>query len=273
MKRILWLASAFILAVAGCSPAATATPIPAISLDSSDASSLNLVKASAVVVPAKEARLSFVISGLVEEVTVVKGDQIEAGQVLVALDTSELEYDLVAAQAALTSAEIDAQFARLRRKKFDTGTFNFKYVSPPGEKIVIADAKVDQMRSGLERVEASIAQTLILSPFTGTVAEVNVSAGEFVQASQPVIYIADLENLLIETTDLSELNVAAVAIGQPATVYIEALDEEFAGKVIAISPISNTIGGDVVFKVTIQLDDQPDTLLWGMSADVEINIE
>jgi hypothetical protein len=29
----------------------------------------------------------------------------------------------------------------------------------------------------------------------------------------------------------------------------------------------------VVFKVTIQLDEQPDALLWGMSADVEINVE
>jgi RND family efflux transporter MFP subunit len=273
MKRILWLASAFILAVAGCNPAATATPIPAISLDSTDASSLNLVKASAVVVPTKEARLSFVISGLVEEVSVEKGDQIEAGQALVSLDTSEFEYNLVAAEAAVTSAEIDAQMARLRRKKFDFGTFNFKYVSPPGEKIVIADAKVDQMRSALEVVEASITQATILSPFTGTVVEVNVSAGEFVQASQPVIYIADLENLLIETTDLSELNIAALEIGQPSTVYIEALDEEFPGKVTAIAPISNTIGGDVVFKATIQLNEQPGTLLWGMSAEVEINTE
>ena len=66
---------------------------------------------------------------------------------------------------------------------------------------------------------------------------------------------------------------AAVKIGQPATVFVEALAEEFPGKVTAISPISDTIGGDVVFKVTIQLDEQPEDLLWGMSADVEINVE
>jgi hypothetical protein len=30
------------------------------------------------------------------------------------------------------------------------------------------------------------------------------------------------------------------------------------------------LGGDVVFKVTIELDDQPEGLLWGMSADVQI---
>jgi multidrug efflux pump subunit AcrA (membrane-fusion protein) len=88
-----------------------------------------------------------------------------------------------------------------------------------------------------------------------------------------IIKLAKLDDLQIETTDLSELNVAAVKIGQPAKVFVEALNENFSGKVTAISPISDTIGGDVVFKVTIQLDEQPKDLLWGMSADVEINVE
>jgi HlyD family secretion protein len=129
------------------------------------------------------------------------------------------------------------------------------------------------MRSALEVVKASIVQGTLTAPFEGTVVEVNVSPGEYVQPSQVVIVLVALEDLRIETTDLSELNVAAVKIGQPATVYIEALDDEFSGDVIAISPISDTIGGDVVFKVTIQLDEKPPALLWGMSADVEIDVE
>ena len=269
MKRILWitfLTFAFVLVVAGCSPAATATPIPAISLDVSDTSALSQVKASAVVVPAQEARLSFAISGMVEDVTVEKGDQVQAGQALVQLDTTELEYQLIAAEAALTSAEIDAQLQRQRKKKFNFNSFNFTYVSSPAEKILEADSKVEQMRSALEVTKASIAQATLVAPFEGTVAELNVSAGEYVQLAQRIVALVDLKNLRIETTDLSELNITAVKIGQPATVFVEALNEEFSGKVISISPISDTLGGDVVFKVTIQLDEQPENLLWGMSA-------
>jgi HlyD family secretion protein len=129
------------------------------------------------------------------------------------------------------------------------------------------------MRSALEVVEASIAQGTLTAPLEGTVVEVNVSSGEYVQPAQAVVVIADLQNLKIETTDLSELNVAAVKIGQPARVYVEALDDEYSGKVTAISPLSDTIGGDVVFKVTIQLDEYPPDLRWGMSADVEIDVE
>ncbi len=226
-----------------------------------------------MVVPAQETRLSFVIAGMVEDVSVAEGDQVQAGQALVKLDTSELEYDIVAAEAALTTAEIDAQIQRQRKKEFNFDTFNFIYVSPPGEKIQAADAQVEQMRSALEAVKASLAQGTLAAPFEGTVVEVNVSAGEYVQPAQVLIVIANLNNLRIETTDLSELNIAAVNIGQPATVFVEALNEEFPGKVTAISPISDTIGGDVVFKVTIQLDEQPENLLWGMSADVEIDTE
>ena len=48
------------------------------------------------------------------------------------------------------------------------------------------------------------------------------------------------------------------------------LNKDLNGKVIRISPIANTVGGDVVFKVTIDLDEQPQGLLWGMTAEVQI---
>ena len=276
MKPILQITlfvAAFVLVLASCIPSSSATPIPSVSLDIADTSASSQVQASAVVVPAQESRLSFVVSGMVENITVAEGAQVQAGQALVKLDTSELEYDVIAAEAALTSEIVDARLQKLRDKKFDFRTFKFVHVSPPAEKIEAADSRVEQSRFALEVAKASLAQGTLLAPFGGTVVEVNISPGEYVQPAQTVITIADLSNLQIETTDLSELDVAAVEIGQPATVYVEALDEEFPGVVTSISPISNTLGGDVVFKVTIKLDEQPVGLLWGMSADVTINVE
>jgi RND family efflux transporter MFP subunit len=270
---IIFIVSALILAVTGCGAVTTATPIPPISLDRTETSASSQVKASAVAVPVQESRLSFVISGLVEEVAVQEGDKVEAGQTLVQLDTTGLEFDIVAAKAALASAESDAQIQRQPRKKFDLSTFRFIYVSAPPEKLQAADSKVDQMQSALEVAKESLAQGTLVAPFAGTIVEVDISPSEYVQPGQVIIKLAKLDDLQIETTDLSELNVAAVKIGQPAKVFVEALDENFSGKVTAISPISDTIGGDVVFKVTIQLDEQPKDLLWGMSADVEINVE
>jgi RND family efflux transporter MFP subunit len=276
MKPTLWitlLASAFVLLIASCAPSSSATPIPTISLDASDVSASAQVKASAVVVPALESHLSFVIPGTVKEVAVAEGDQVQLGQILVQLDTTELEYDVVSAEAALTVAKVDADTQKQREKKFSFQTFKFVHVSPPAEKIQQAESKVEQSQFAVEVAKASLAQGTLLAPFGGTIVKVDTAPGEYVQPGQVVIDIANLDNLQIETTDLSELDVAAVKIGQPASIYVEALDEEFPGVVTAISPISDTLGGDVVFKVTIKLDEQTQGLLWGMSADVTINVE
>ena len=69
---------------------------------------------------------------------------------------------------------------------------------------------------------------------------------------------------------MSERDIAKVKIGAPVNIFIEALKENFNGEVVGISPRADTVGGDVVFKVTIAFDRQPENLLWGMTAEVSI---
>ena len=82
--------------------------------------------------------------------------------------------------------------------------------------------------------------------------------------------IGDLSNFQVQTTDLSERDAPLVQPGQAATISVPALGGQFPGKVMEISHISSTVGGDVVYKVTLQFDTQPKGLLWGMTTDVEI---
>ena len=88
-----------------------------------------------------------------------------------------------------------------------------------------------------------------------------------------IIIVANLDQMRIETTDLSERDIPAVQTGQVASVYIDALDETFDGQVVDIDRQSETVGGDVTYKVSIELDQQPAGLRWGMSAEVEIQTE
>jgi HlyD family secretion protein len=99
---------------------------------------------------------------------------------------------------------------------------------------------------------------------------VNVAAGEFVGAGVPIMTLADLEHLQVETFDLSERDIALVQLGQPANVLIEPLLVTVPARVVRISPQANTIGGDVVYTVWLDLEQQPDALRWGMSAEVTI---
>jgi hypothetical protein len=84
--------------------------------------------------------------------------------------------------------------------------------------------------------------------------------------------LGDLTHFRVETTDLSERDAPKVSLGQAAQVNVPALNRDFPGKVSDVSRISSTVGGDVVYKVTIELDTQPAGLLWGMTTNVQIAV-
>jgi RND family efflux transporter MFP subunit len=227
------------------------------------------VTASAVVVPAQVSELAFLISGIAKDVPVKEGDVVKAGQPLMLLDTPDLEFAVIEAQAALHSAQTYAELQKYRRVKNRRNGKIF-YDVIPAEYRQRADARVQQAQATLELAQINLTEGVLTAPFDGVVASLNVIPGEFVDSDQTVVTLATLNTLQVETTDLSERDIPRVKIGAPANISIEALNETFKGKVTNISPISNNVGGDVVFKVTIGFEKQPENLLWGMTAEARI---
>lgn len=231
------------------------------------------VVASAVIVPAQVSDLGFLTSALVREIPVKQGDVVQAGQTLAVLDTPELEYTVTAAEAAYRSAQSYAELQHSRTVKTKDSRGRTLIINLPREVYMRATALADAAHASLEVTQATLTQSTLTAPYDGTIAAVHALPGELVQLDQAVVTIATLDQLQIETTDLSERDVAKVKIGQSAAIFVEALDAEFPATVIAIAPRSETLGGDVVFKVTLAFDKIPPGLLWGMTAEVTITTE
>jgi len=233
------------------------------------------VTASAVIVPAQVSQLGFLISGIAREVPVKEGDPVKAGQTLIVLDTPNLEFAVAEAQAALRAAQAQAEIrSNEGQKKYVINIVRFtvkkrKY-SVPHEVIEIANATVQRAQASVEIAQANLAQGTLTAPSAGTIASIDVIPGEFVKSDQAVVTFATLDALQVETTDLSERDIPNFHVGDAVNVFVEALNKNISGKVVSISPMANAVGGDVVFKVTIDLDEQPQGLLWGMTAEVEI---
>jgi RND family efflux transporter MFP subunit len=227
------------------------------------------ITASAVIVPARVSKLAFLISGIAKELPVKEGDLVKAGQPLIILDTPDLAFAVTEAQAALHSAQTFADLQKYGRVKNRRNGKIF-YDVIPVEYRQRAEAKVQQAQVALELAQINFTEGTLTAPFDGVVASLGVSLGELVQSDQAVVTLATLDTLQVETTDLSERDITQVKVGSPVTISMEALDQTLSGKVISISPISNTVGGDVVFKVTIAFDKQPEHLLWGMTAEITI---
>jgi RND family efflux transporter MFP subunit len=276
MKKVfLVVVSIAAIALSACGQAQEAEAVPTVVLEAGEASPSNetqsssgdSVAASGVVVPLQDANLSFTNIGRVTEVNVSVGDKVSAGDVLVKLDTSILEARVREAEANLVYAQISLDY--LIRNVGCKGV----NCAPFQQQLDVANNDVAKAQALVDSAKAVLAaQSDLIAPFAGTVISVDISPYETVTPGQVVIVLGDLSKYQIETTDLSERDVTQVQIGQPATVFIEALGGDFSGTVVDVARISSEIGGDVVYKVTIELDEQPAGLLWGMSADVEISV-
>jgi len=269
MKNIYWIVIlALSLALTACGQAAPAEPVPTVVLDTSAPDSgspasisTGGVVASAEVRPVDSVNLSFPLLGMVKTVGVEVGDKVTSGQTIATLDTTIIEARIAEAEAGVVTAETQVRYL----KRVGVGTAY--------EQIDAAQADVDRAQAVVDQLKAQFEQATLTTPISGTVIKVDVAPGETVNPGQVIIVIADLSHMRIETTDLSERDIPAVQIGQSASVFIDALNKSFEGKVVDIDRQSETVGGDVTYRVTIELEQQPAGLRWGMSAEVEIQTE
>ena len=234
MKKISWIACIVLaLTLTACGSAATPTAIPTIVLNAKPvAASSGAVSASAQVVPAQHVQLSFPLTGVADSVSVKEGDTVTAGQTLVKLDTKILEAQVKQAEANVAANQSQVDY--LTRTKISM------------EQLDTAQANVDNAKAVLDTANATLAEATLKAPFAGTIASVNISPAETVVPGQVVIVMGDLSHFQIETTDLSERDIPTVKVGQSANVSIQALNQQFSGKVSDVARISSIIGGDGV---------------------------
>jgi multidrug resistance efflux pump len=170
------------------------------------------------------------------------------------LDVDQAEADLQAAKAEVANAK--AAFDRVKN-------------GPDPETIALAEARVSNAQSQLMASQSALDEMEIKAPFDGTVGKLNVHTGDWVTPGQLILAMVDLKHVRVETTDLSERDVVRVKVGEEVTVHVKALDMDIQGTVAQIAPMADTLGGDVVYQTIINLDEVPEGLLPGMSADVK----
>jgi multidrug resistance efflux pump len=206
----------------------------------------------------------------------------EAANQAQAAAQAQLDALLGGANAEVRVAEAGVQAAAAQR---DVAQAQLETVQAgaTAEEITAAEAVVSQAEAALQVARAGLDQATLRAPSiqkgseaalaTGTVTALEVGPGEAVMPGQVALTLVDLSRLHVETTDLSELDVARVAVGQRASVYVEPLGVTVGGRVVRIASQAEMIGGDVVYAVVVELDEQPPGLRWGMSVEVEIDTD
>jgi len=167
---------------------------------------------------------------------------------------------------ALSQAKLDAAKAAVQEAEWYLAELKGEPIpaTATGKNLAgLASAK-----NSVASLKDKLEHTRLISPISGAVIKVNAVQGESISAGQILFSISNISDLHIETSDLSERDVPKIHIGQTAMVSVKALNVTVTGKVIRISPVADILGGDVVYKTVIELDEIPEGLLTGMSVDV-----
>lgn len=190
--------------------------------------------------------------------------QLAASQAQVDLVRSGADPDqLRAALAGVSSASAqrDANQAQL----------DLVLAGPTPGQLAIAEAAVVQAEAALETARAALVRTEVRAPFAGTVVQVECDVGNMAVPGQVSVVLATLDRLQVRTTDLSELDVAHVAVGEEVIVTVDPLPgEQFTGIVGHVDLQAENSRGEVTYGVTVDLTDIGGApLRWGMTAWVE----
>jgi len=216
------------------------------------------VSASGEVVPLIKTELSFQNNATTLDIKVEPGDLVSEGDVLVESDDLQQIADVESAEARLADAESD----------YDILKRNFANQIDQDAAI----ANIEAASAALALARQNLQWTKLSAPFSGTIIEVYANPFEDVIANEPVILLGDMASLVVETTDLNEIDVNKISVGNRAEVSYDAFpDMRVEGEVLDIKLISE-VGSGVNYTVTIKPSEITDNLRWGMSAFVVIDI-
>jgi multidrug resistance efflux pump len=171
------------------------------------------------------------------------------------------ELDMAIAEANLAVAQ--AQLA-MNEQKYEQAKDG---IDP--DDLAAAQARVKAAEAGLAAAQAALEDVSVVAPFSGAVADLQLKAGEMVSPGQAVVTLADFSRWVIETDDLTEIEVPRISVGQKVTVTADALpDLELTGVVESIGDVFEEKRGDIVYTARVVLDEVDERLRWGMTTVV-----
>ena len=220
------------------------------------------------------ADLSTRMMGYVNKVHVNVGDKVRKGQLLVAINNSDLQAKraqvnagITEATAAFNNAEKDYnRFKNLfadnsaSQKEMDDMTANFE----------MAKARLEAANQVKNEISAQFTYSNITAPFSGTITSKNIETGDMANPGVPLISIetpGDFEVMaMVPETEISEIKKGTIV-----DVLVKSIKKIIKGKVTEVSTSAKNTGGQYLVKIDLEKTDA--NVLSGMFTTVQFPVE
>jgi multidrug efflux pump subunit AcrA (membrane-fusion protein) len=156
-------------------------------------------------------------------------------------------------------AKLDAALAAEAEAKHQ---YEISANGPNAEKLALAKAQLEAAKDALSAYQ-------LTAPFDGVVTDVAVQVGDQVGPETVAVSVANFREWIVETTDITELEVVKLAEGQTVSMVPDALPEvELTGVVETISQSFKQQSGDILYTVRIKVKDVDPRVRWGMTMQI-----
>jgi HlyD family secretion protein len=214
-------------------------------------------------VEAAQARLDVLLEGPTQDV--VGAAQANLAAAVAQRDAAQTKLDMLLREPSQSQkAALESQIAQAE------AALETLLEGPSAQTIVMAEAQVEQARISLEEAQELLSKTMLVAPFDGIITHVYVAVGEY--ASGAAVDLMDTNSIEV-VLDVDEVDIGALAVGDPAIITLEAWpDEEIETMIRSIAPASNLSPGDAIVSYQVYLAmKQPDLpVLTGMTANAEL---
>jgi membrane fusion protein (multidrug efflux system) len=131
------------------------------------------------------------------------------------------------------------------------------------DQLAVLQARLDAAKAGLSALS-------VVAPFDGIVADMKAKVGNSINAGEIAVTIADTSDWIVKTTDLTEIDVVKLQENQPVTITLDALPgKALKGTIQSVGQSYSENQGDIVYEVSVLLNDTDPAMRWGMTAEVK----
>lgn len=213
------------------------------------------------------------LTGRVAQVLVREGAQVRADEVLIRLETDELNAALAQAVAAERQADATLQAAQATlqrgRQLVAQGFYSAAQLDEAQRAVDVAVAQRGSARAAVAAARARLTQAVLVAPADARVLSRQVEPGQIVQPGKALLSLA-LTGPTQLVAQVDERFLDQLQTGQQAAVVADAFaGQRFAAKILSIAPVVDAQRGAIEVKFTL-LQEPPAFLREDMTLSVEV---
>ena len=225
--------------------------------------------------PAREAVLRAQVGGSIVTLTVDKGQNVRAGQVIAKISARDLDVAMDSARAAVKSSENALTVAQSEQARTTSlvkgGALAARDLEQANNMVSAAEAQVAAAKARQRSVWQQLDDTNVKVPFAGVVSDRPAHQGDVVSPGTPILTIIDPSSMrleaLVRADEISQVRMGAVVLfrvrGYPSQV--------FTGRVDRLSPTADPVTRQVT--IFVRIPNTGGKLIAGLFAEGGVNSE